>query len=263
MESVLQVFDSADRLGALHPRLVRNLVMLSTFAGVNVTPIFTVNSPNALLHGWADWADLPPVMIRCPNLSQDALLQVLARTFGDTQQLKSFWTTVWGVCGGICGPNLRELAYLTKVLWPVYEKHGGSSAVFRSSLSACCESMFSHDLLASPTNGVSVPSRGVELELPYLSKFLLLAAYCASHNPPDTDLRYFTRAAGKGVKGRRAGGASKRKRAGADLAFCEPKTFPLERLLAIFSSLLAANDGAASPTEIVSADMLSEVGASG
>ncbi len=35
--------------------------------------------------------------------------------------------------------------------------------------------------------------RGVDLELPFVTKLLLIAGYAASHNPPDSDTRYFSR----------------------------------------------------------------------
>ena len=39
--------------------------------------------------------------------------------------------------------------------------------------------------------------RNTTLELPYYSKFLLIAAYLASYNSPKTDKRFFLKNAGK------------------------------------------------------------------
>ncbi len=94
---------------------------------------------------------------------------------------------------------------------------------------------------------------GVELELPYLTKFLLVAAFLASHNAASTDTRFFTRAS-SGRRGRGHGGG-KKKAVVAPVA----KPFALERLFAICSSLIAAHDAAFRPADVVSADMYSEV----
>ena len=84
--------------------------------------------------------------------------------------------------------------------------------------------------------------RGVDLELAYYPKLLLLAAFCASHNPPDTDKRYFSRAgSGRAKKPRKhshraAGGSATT--VGPALA----RVFTLERWTALFQALLAGNE---------------------
>ena len=77
-----------------------------------------------------------------------------------------------------------------------------------------------------------------QLELPYHSRWLLLAAYLASYNPSRTDARFFARRQNK----RRRGKKAKRIRAGGPGDASRqhlkgPKTFPLDRLLAIFYSI--------------------------
>ncbi|KAJ9092366.1 hypothetical protein QFC21_006868 [Naganishia friedmannii] len=103
--------------------------------------------------------------------------------------------------------------------------------------------------------------------LPLYAKYLVLAAYCASYNSPRTDLRMFGRGpltlrgktrrssgAGRGYEG--SGSAGKKVGAGlkklktttttlgkagarVPQALLGPKSFPLERMLAVFQSLLA------------------------
>nr|KAJ3419435.1 Origin recognition complex subunit 5 [Polyrhizophydium stewartii] len=79
---------------------------------------------------------------------------------------------------------------------------------------------------------------GDVFELPYYAKFLLIASFLASYNPPRLDRRFFT----KQGEGRRA-----RKKAGGDLVqenkklrqqLLGPKAFPVERMLAIFYSIV-------------------------
>lgn len=49
-----------------------------------------------------------------------------------------------------------------------------------------------------------------EFELPYYTKFLLLAAFLASYNPPRLDVRYFARSGE--VRTRKKGGGTRKTR---------------------------------------------------
>ncbi|KAJ3395789.1 Origin recognition complex subunit 5 [Lobulomyces angularis] len=77
---------------------------------------------------------------------------------------------------------------------------------------------------------------GLSLELPYYSKFLLFASFLASFNPPKFDQRYFTKL-GEGKK--RTKGTRKSTIANRiNPRLLGPKSFPVERMLAIFQSIL-------------------------
>lgn len=81
-------------------------------------------------------------------------------------------------------------------------------------------------------------------ELPALTKWLLVAAYLSSHNPKDTDMKYFT-TTGVGRKKRRRSNNTVRGRSGGSNRSTKldgPKTFEMERLFAVFHSLLALVD---------------------
>lgn len=118
-------------------------------------------------------------------------------------------------------------------------------------------------LAAMPLTKPAIP-RPAFPRLPLYAKYLILAAYCASYNSPRTDLRMFGRgpmtlrgknrrsgveSAGRGYEG--SGSAGRKSGAGlkkvktlgkvgkVPQALLGPKSFPLERMLAIFQSLLA------------------------
>lgn len=81
-----------------------------------------------------------------------------------------------------------------------------------------------------------------EFELPYYTKFLLIAAYLASYNPPRFDVRYFAKASEERKK-KKGGGTRKGARVdklGGKMRqqLLGPKIFPVERMLAIFYSIL-------------------------
>lgn len=78
-----------------------------------------------------------------------------------------------------------------------------------------------------------VSSQGLSFELPYMSKFLLIAAYVASRNKHTTDRSVFD--PGYSKRGKRSSMAHDRlTEAAAEAVLRGPHSFPLERLLHIF-----------------------------
>jgi origin recognition complex subunit 5 len=72
------------------------------------------------------------------------------------------------------------------------------------------------------------------VELPFNTKFLLIAAYLASYNPVKSDKRFFMKHHGKQRK-TKASIHAKEARTTSQLT--GPQTFPLDRLMAIFYSI--------------------------
>ncbi|GJJ68523.1 origin recognition complex subunit 5 [Entomortierella parvispora] len=82
-------------------------------------------------------------------------------------------------------------------------------------------------------------------DLPYFTKFILIAAFLASYNPPRLDMRYFAKVSNQGGKMTKRAKVAAAKRHGHDSLGSKlrqqllgPKTFPIERMLAIFYSIL-------------------------
>ncbi|XP_065308508.2 origin recognition complex subunit 5 [Dermacentor albipictus] len=71
----------------------------------------------------------------------------------------------------------------------------------------------------------------VRIELPFHARFLLLAAYLASYNPPGTDRKFFVKARGTGTKRQKRSNHLSQHLLG-------PKQFPLNRLVAIFHAIV-------------------------
>lgn len=82
--------------------------------------------------------------------------------------------------------------------------------------------------------------RRLDLDFPYTIRVLLLAAFCASHNPPDTDARYFRRrkTAHSRAREKTAGAISNAKKAAL---LNGPRVFTLQRLTEIFTCLYYGN----------------------
>ncbi|KAJ7388423.1 Origin recognition complex subunit 5 [Desmophyllum pertusum] len=82
-----------------------------------------------------------------------------------------------------------------------------------------------------------IPIR-THMELPFYAKYLLIAAYLASYNPAHTDRRFFTKQGRRGLSSR-AKAAAKGKKSNTQLT--GPKNFQLDRLMAIFYSIVEEN----------------------
>ncbi|ORY02178.1 origin recognition complex subunit 5 C-terminus-domain-containing protein, partial [Clohesyomyces aquaticus] len=108
----------------------------------------------------------------------------------------------------------------------------------------------------SLTNGIAVPAtpstskkRGAELrsmhhDLPYYTKHLLISAYLASYNPSRTDTTYFMKHTDKRKNRRKVysttSSSTKHRRIPRHLL--TPSPFPLDRVLAIFRSLVVTDE---------------------
>lgn len=81
-----------------------------------------------------------------------------------------------------------------------------------------------------------------DFDLPYYTKFLLIACYLASYNPAKFDLRYFAK--GREERKKKKGGGTKKGKADNNAGgkmrqqLLGPKAFPMERMLAIFYSII-------------------------
>jgi origin recognition complex subunit 5 len=78
-------------------------------------------------------------------------------------------------------------------------------------------------------------NRRLHVELPFHSKFLLIASYLASYNPVKADKRFFVKHHGKQ---RKTKATIKAKARAAKTQLTGPKAFPLDRMMAIFYSIV-------------------------
>ncbi|KAH9834986.1 origin recognition complex subunit 5 C-terminus-domain-containing protein [Rhodofomes roseus] len=93
--------------------------------------------------------------------------------------------------------------------------------------------------------------RGVD-GLPRMARFVLVAAFLASTNPPKSDVRMFGRGPEDRKRRRRKGGGPRKGRAGTATKIPQrllgPISFGLDRLLAILGVLLEENDAETRPS---------------
>ncbi|XP_071551876.1 origin recognition complex subunit 5 [Panulirus ornatus] len=115
--------------------------------------------------------------------------------------------------------------HLKKALTSVYLRQVSSSQYERMQ---CLTETGGHELSHTKSSVTA------KMELPFYSKFLMIAAYLASYNPARTDRRFFMKHHGKQRKTKAMIKAKERSRN----QLVGPKPFPLDRLLAIFYSII-------------------------
>ncbi|KAM9845704.1 origin recognition complex subunit 5 [Aulostomus maculatus] len=197
-----------------------------------------------------------PLLLHFPDYSKGELQQILAldrHPSYSAEFYSSYINILLGVFYSVCR-DLRELRHLaalnfskfceplaegkvkesdTHKLWRNIEPHlkkAMQTVYLREVSSLQWEKMQQAETEAGALRGLSAHTH---VELPYYSKFLLIAAYLASYNPARTDKRFFLKHHGKI---RKANFLKKNEKTSNHLL--GPKPFPLDRLLAIFYSVV-------------------------
>ena len=94
---------------------------------------------------------------------------------------------------------------------------------------------FANSIQSLSSIGPSISNQNrLSIELPFYSKFLLIAAFLASYNPAKSDKRFFVKHHGKQKK--TISSIKAKEKLNSQLT--GPKPFPLERLLAIFYNIV-------------------------
>jgi origin recognition complex subunit 5 len=123
----------------------------------------------------------------------------------------------------------------------------------------------SSSVLVSRTNESSsegsrrIKALSLAIELPMLTKFLLISAYLASHNPADTDVKIFTHHRSGRRKRRRSHQSTVSSRTSTRDKLKFPKQFPTERMYAIFSSLVSEMLGIGDAARACTIDLNAQV----
>jgi len=267
-EPTFVVLDNADRLRVHSPEILAAFLRLAELVRHPVTVVLISSIVWEKFRGGTGCTE--PFLLHFPAYTKEATLEIIARDCPadeDPAFFKQFVQLLWGVFNGPCR-DLNELRHLVALLFPRYLEPIRKGEATRE------DGMFLYKKIAphlkkqlsrlylretssadwSAATGTSAGGGGGgaaaaaaaaaptsstmsgELELPYLSKYLLIAAYLASYNPASTDVRVFAKRAGK--KRRKLRGPQKKTAAKVPQHLLGPKAFPLDRLLAIFYSII-------------------------
>lgn len=260
-ETVYIVLDKADILREMEANLLPGFLRLQELTGNNVTVIFLTEI------AWETFRPntgcLEPLTMYFTDYSKTELQKILSSDHPEDYSpefYSSYINILLGVFYAVCRDikELRHLAALnftkfcgpvvkgeakeadTHKLWRNIEPHlktAMQTVYLREISSSQWEKIQQEDREASQLKGLSAHAH---VELPYYSKFLLIAGYLASYNPARTDKRFFVKHHGKIKK---TDFLKKHEKTSNHLL--GPKPFPLDRLLAILYSVV---DSRVAPT---------------
>jgi len=281
------VLQLADRLRDMDANLLQSFTRLQELTGLNICCIFETRLDWGKFRPTHDI--LTPVPVHFPQYTQDQLEDIVAislpgdRPLSFKQGFAGLVLSVFQSVARCC----KELIHISRVNYPEYcrpvlEGECGEDDVkklwvnvekpLRKCLSTVAlREVSSKQYLAAqkekeekeskkdskdettdfrPLNTVNV--NRITVELPYYSKFLLIAAYLASYNPQKSDKRFFVKQHGK----QRKTVAMIKAKEKLNSQLTGPKPFPMDRMLAIFYNIV---DDRVNPTANIYSQMTSLV----
>ncbi|KAJ2805082.1 hypothetical protein H4R20_002236, partial [Coemansia guatemalensis] len=261
------IIDQAERLRDRGPMLLTSLLRLSELSDVNVAVVLISNvvwDKFRPRHGGAS----DPVLVFFPCYTKRQILEIIEKDCPAGEPVKFFLTfvdAIYEVFHRNCA-DLNELRHLVAMLYPkfvqpVFEKQASRTEFARlfklcqPYFSAASERLYLREISTAEWQKYSAISSAKTapedvtmsihqmaennegLDLPYYTKFLLIAAFLASYNPSRLDAQYFSR--GKGPTKRRTKVLTQDSLGGKDRQqLLGPKAFAIERMLAIFYSII-------------------------
>ncbi|KFM58219.1 Origin recognition complex subunit 5, partial [Stegodyphus mimosarum] len=255
-ETTYLVFDCAEVLRKLDPFFLSVLIRIQELSEVNISSIFISELP------WIKFRNqmfsFNPVSLHFPNYTKDQICDILALDCPSGYSvsfyegyinviMKTFFTVT---------RNLSELRHLAQANFEKYceplkeepEDEISSMRLWKNiepTLKKAMNSVYLRELSGSKWSklctveqdkgkiqAASGDSFHMTRELPFYTKFLLLASYFASYNSPKTDFKHFVKNQGKQPSRRKCVKAEKNRH------LLGPKPFPLDRMLAIFFAIV-------------------------
>merc|ERR1712071_223758 len=236
------VVDKAERMRDLNGgTMIPMLFKLQEFTGINITIVLISEIPyEKFRHGCGS---LEPIHIFFPQYTKDEMLDLLKRDCGQDDD-KSLYTMylsmILGVFRFACR-DLCELRYIASQNFSSFMEPIISNQIEKNQpvkLWRHLEPKLRQSLNQVYLRGSDSDNITLKTELPFFSKFLIIAAYLASYNPAKYDRRLFVKAKeGRKNKGRGLKSLKKQKLHNA-ARLMGPKVFPIDRLMAIFYSIV-------------------------
>ncbi|XP_071817160.1 origin recognition complex subunit 5-like [Apostichopus japonicus] len=278
-ETVYIVLDNAERLRNMEGHILPVFLRLSELCDCNVCVILLTQIIWEKFNATSGYLD--PVKINFPDYSKNELLQIMTLDAPKEYSVafySSYVNLLLSIFHMACR-DLSELRHLALINFPKYiepiEKgdatEGDAHKLWRNiepHLKKALQTVFLREVSSSQweqyqlSDTSTLPpllSARAHVELPFYSKFLLIAAYLASYNPAKSDRRFFAKSHGKIQQTKRM------KKAETSSQLTGPKAFQLERLMAIFYSIV---DVRVAPTAhifsqistLVTLQLLSQIG---
>lgn len=259
-ETLYIVLDRAERLREMDLNILPAFLRLQELTGLNICTVLLSEILWEKFRFGTGFCE--PFIVHMPDFNQDELRQIMLLDCPEGQSeavYSNYVSLVLSVFYHVCR-DLRELRHMALLNFPKYlepiEKKAAtendSQKLWRNiepHLKKALQTVYLREVssvqweemqkLGTQGEYEDAPSHSVhasrnQVELPYYSKYLLVAAYLASYNPVMSDKRFFCKKTGK--LSRRSKLIKKHERASNHLL--GPKPFPMDRLLAIFYSIL-------------------------
>ncbi|XP_030853310.1 origin recognition complex subunit 5-like [Strongylocentrotus purpuratus] len=256
-ETVYIVLDKAERLRFMEGHILPAFLRLSELSECNVCVIMLSQIVWEKFRCGTGYCE--PVIIHFPDYTKNEILEIIASdppagfkcTFY-ASYLNLLLSIFYMACRDL--NEIRHLAQLNfqKYIEPITKGEAtvdDAHKLWRNiepHLKKALQTIYLREVSSSQwekyqqevSSHASLPtmlSARAHVELPFYSKFLLIAAYLASYNPARTDRRFFSKHHGKIKKSAKVS----KKEVIAEFLL-GPKAFPLDRLMAIFYSVVDA-----------------------
>lgn len=263
-ETVYIVLDKAERLREMEMNILPAFLRLQELTQQNVCVVLLSEIVWEKFRTGSGYCE--PFVLHFPDYTTAELIDIMMLDYPseyDENFYRMYLSLILSVFQMVCR-NLKELHHLAKLnfqryaqpvkngeavatdtrkLWKNIEPHlkkALQTVYLREVSSSQWEKMQEAIEAGQPPALQGLSSRS-HVELPYYSKFLLIAAYLASYNPAKTDKRFFAKHAGKMSKKSKL--FKKHERASNHML--GPKPFALDRMMAIFYSIV---EGRVAPT---------------
>lgn len=256
-ERAVIVLDKAERLRNMDFNLLPAFLKLRELTGLHIAVVLISEIVFEKLYARAPVVD--PIKIQFPQYSKEELTEILQLNIPEipnfevtlefyTSYLNMFLQVFYRVCR-----DVSELRHTSRINFVKYcdpiikgdiamENSVGLWRNISPVLRAALEVLYLRISLDEDRASFVFSKECIahSLELPFYSKYLLIAAYLASYNPSKEDKRLFVKAHGKKTKTMKDVKA-KNKVSEKFNTQLGPKTFGLDRLVAIFYAIMDEN----------------------
>ncbi|XP_014770006.1 origin recognition complex subunit 5 isoform X1 [Octopus bimaculoides] len=257
-ETIYIILDKAEKLRQMEPHILSGLLKLQELTNLNISVILLTEIVWEKFR--CNTGTYEPYIIHFPDYSREEILEIMSLDH-PKEYPKELYDTyinlVLSVFYYVCR-DLKELRHLASInlekfleplknddatmndsrkLWKNIEPHlkKALQTVYLREVSSAQWEKMQQDSNSGQQMALqlhSIQGRN-HLELPFYSKYLLIAAYLASYNPAKTDRRFFCKKSNKVH-----GSLRKKKNERTSNHLLGPKLFTLDRLMAIFYSIV-------------------------
>ncbi|KAI4487657.1 hypothetical protein M0802_011970 [Mischocyttarus mexicanus] len=246
---IVIIFNKSMYMRDMDKRLFPVFLRLKELSNINVCTIFVSNVIWEKCYTQVGLFE--PIKVYCAQYTREEMLEILLlykpEEYSDTiykNYLNLFLSVFYRFCR-----DLNELRYMAKINFNKYVepiksgsiKEDDVSGLWRnisSTLTSNLEVIYlrvsTEDFLQHSNASKEIESTAklaLSFELPFYAKYILIAAYLASYNPPKEDKHIFMKLSSKKKK------KISRKKTTTNMQ-SGPRSFPISRMLAIFCTIL-------------------------